>query len=98
MDKIYYVYVMANPKRNVIYTGITCNLTKRVWEHKEKAVEGFTKRYNVCDLVYYEMFDNPQSAIEREKQIKSWSRKRKDNLIKVMNPILEDLYENIISW
>lgn len=89
---------MGNPKRNVIYVGITCNLIKRVWEHKEKVVEGFTKRYNVCDLIYYEILDDPQSAIEREKQIKSWSRKRKDDLIKMMNPTLKDLYEDVVSW
>lgn len=92
------MFVMGNPKRNVIYVGTTCNLIKRVWEHKEKVTESFTKRYNVCDLIYYEIFDNPQFAIEREKQIKSWSRKRKDDLIKIMNPTLKDLYEDIISW
>lgn len=86
---------MGNPKRNVLYTGITSNLVRRVWEHKNKLVEGFTQRYNVIDLLCYEVFETPLEAIEREKQIKSWSRKRKDKLIQVSNPTLKDLFEEI---
>jgi putative endonuclease len=89
---------MGNLKRNVIYTGITSNLIKRVWEHKTKLVGGFTQRYNVVDLVYYEIFETPTEAIEREKQIKSWSRKRKDVFIQTFNPTLKDLSDNINSW
>lgn len=98
MDKNYYIYVMSNPKRNVIYTGITSNLVRRVWGHKENTIEGFTGKYNVCDLIYYEIFDDPNLAIKKEKRIKSWSRRRKDNLIKTKNPTLKDLYPEIICW
>ena len=97
-QRYFYVYIMGNPKRNVLYTGITSNLMKRVWEHKEKLVEGFTKRYNVVDLLYYEIFETSIEAIEREKQIKSWSRKRKDELIQSSNHSLKDLSEEINSW
>ena len=89
---------MSNPKRNVIYTGITGNLIQRVWEHKDKIVGGFTQKYNVIDLLHYEIFETPIEAIEREKQIKSWSRKRKDRLIQTSNPTLKDLSDNINSW
>lgn len=96
-QKYFYVYIMGNPKRNVLYTGITSNLIKRVWEHKEKLVEGFTKRYNVVDLLHYEIYETPTEAIEREKQIKSWSRRKKGGLINSSNPILKDLSEEIAS-
>lgn len=95
-SKQYFVYIMSNKIRTVLYVGITSNLIKRVWEHKNNVVKGFTKKYRVHDLVYYEIFDNSTNAIEREKQIKSWSRKRKDELIKTMNPKLRDLYEDLI--
>jgi len=87
---------MSNFKRNVLYAGVTNNLKRRVWEHKQNLVKGFTQKYQIHDLIYYEIFSNPISAIEREKQIKSWSRKRKDELIKTMNPDLKDLYGEII--
>lgn len=96
--RYFYVYIMSNPKRNVVYTGITGNLIKRVWEHRNKIVGGFTQKYNVIDLIYYEVFETPLEAIEREKQIKSWSRKRKDKLIKTVNPTLKDLSDEINSW
>ena len=90
-----YVYFLTNKTNRVIYTGVTSNLKKRVHEHKQKMVEGFTKKYNVHKLVYYECFDSIEDAISREKQIKAGSRRKKDALIKAMNPTLEDLYDGI---
>lgn len=95
-DYNYYIYILSNVTRTVLYTGVTNNLVKRVWEHKHDLVKGFTNKYHVHDLVYYESFDNIQSAIEREKQIKSWSRKRKDELIVGVNPSKKDLYSELI--
>jgi len=76
----------------VIYAGVTSNLQKRIYEHKEKMVDGFTKKYNVDKLVYYETFDNIEDAISREKQIKAGSRKKKIDLINSINPDYKDLY------
>lgn len=87
---------MSNKIRTVLYVGITSNLIKRAWQHKNDLVKGFTKKYRVHDLIYYEVFNNVIDAIEREKQIKSWSRKRKNDLIKTMNPKLKDLYEKLL--
>ena len=85
-----------NHKRNVVYIGITRNLVKRVWEHKQDLVEGFTATYKVHTLVYFEVFEDPQSAIQREKQLKKWSRQKKNALIATINPTLKDLYPSII--
>ena len=95
MHKQYYVYIMTNNSNQVLYTGITNNLKKRVYEHKEKLVEGFTKRYNVTKLVYFEISDDIQSAISREKQIKSGSRQRKIDLINSINNKWLDLYSKL---
>ncbi|MFN8476029.1 MAG: GIY-YIG nuclease family protein [Anaerolineae bacterium] len=91
----YYVYVMANPHNTVLYTGVTSNLARRVYEHREKLVDGFTKRYNVVKLVYYEVYEDALTAIGREKQIKSGSRKKKMALIDAMNPMWRDLYDEL---
>jgi len=96
-EQPFYIYLMSNPDRTVLYTGVTRNLMKRVWQHKEKVVDGFTKKYNVTDLVYYEIFDSPLEAIEREKQIKSWSRKRKNQMVEAENSSWKDLYDEIVS-
>jgi len=96
MTKQSYIYIMTNYNETVIYTGVTSNLPKRVFEHKNKLLEGFTKNYNVTKLVYYEVFDNIENAILREKQIKAGSRENKLKLIKAFNPRWDDLYENII--
>ena len=96
LNKQYYVYILSNFKRNVLYVGVTSNLIRRVWQHKQDLIKGFTQMYQVHYLVYYEIFDNPTSAIEREKQIKSWSRRKKDELILKFNPKLIDLYDKII--
>lgn len=95
MEKHGYAYLLMNNTNTVIYTGVTSNLQKRIFEHKEKLVEGFTKRYNVSKLAYFEQFDNIVFAIKREKQIKAGSRQDKINLIKTANPKFEDLYSNL---
>ncbi len=77
MNKQYYVYIMNNKSNNVLYTGMTNNLIRRVYEHKEKMIDGFTKKYNCTKLVYYEIFNDPYNAIAREKQIKAGSRNKK---------------------
>ncbi len=90
-EKIYCVYIMTNQRNTVLYTGVTSGLSKRVYDHKTKAVKGFTSKYNINKLVYYEVFDNPLDAITREKQIKAGSRKKKIDLINKLNPEWKDL-------
>ena len=93
----YYVYILSNNHRNVIYTGITNDLARRVYEHKKHLDKGsFTSRYNVENLVFYEVTTDVDSAIAREKQIKGWNRKRKEKLIEAKNPNWNDLYESIL--
>ncbi len=86
----YYVYIMTNKSRT-LYTGVTNNLERRVYEHKAKLVEGFTKRYNVNRLVYFEITNDVMSAIEREKEIKGWVRRKKVALVQAANPAWADL-------
>jgi putative endonuclease len=95
VSKQFYVYIVSNYLNSVLYTGITNNICKRVWEHKQELVSGFTKTYHVHNLVYFEIFSDPLSAIEREKQIKGWSRKKKNILILKKNPELKDLYPDL---
>lgn len=95
MNKQYYVYMMTNERDTVIYTGVTNDLKRRVFEHKEKLAKGFTKKYNVTKLVYYEVFDSIENAIMREKQIKSGTRQRKIDLINSMNTEWRDLYQEL---
>jgi putative endonuclease len=95
MEKHYYVYILTNKNNSVLYTGITSNLPQRIHQHKEKMVEGFTKRYNLNKLVYYEVFGDPYSAISREKQIKAGSRRKKITLIEGMNNNWRDLSEEL---
>ena len=93
----YYVYILSNNHRNVIYTGITNDLVRRVYEHKKHLDKGsFTSRYNVENLVFYEVTTDIDSAIAREKQIKGWNRKRKEKLIEARNPNWNDLYEQML--
>ena len=93
----YYVYILTNEKGNVLYTGVTNDLIKRVFEHKHHLDKGsFTARYNVEKLVYFEMTSDVKAAIEREKQIKGWNRKRKNQLVESMNPEFKDLYEGLL--
>ena len=86
-----YVYIMTNPNKSVLYTGVTNDLARRVLEHRSKINAGFTKRYNVTLLLHYEEIPDPVCAIAREKQIKSWSRARKEDLIAQTNPFWRDL-------
>jgi len=95
MSRQYYVYLMTNKHNTVLYTGITNNLKRRVYEHKEKLVAGFTKKYNITKLVYYEVFEDPENAILREKQIKAGSRQKKIQLIRSINRGWQDLYKEI---
>jgi len=90
--KNYCIYILTNRNNTVLYVGITNNLTRRIWEHKSKLIEGFTKKYNVDKLVYYEIFDNPTEAIKREKQLKAGSRKKKIELVNNFNPDWKELY------
>ncbi|MBR1908904.1 GIY-YIG nuclease family protein [bacterium] len=94
MNKTYAVYILTNYNETTFYIGVTGDLQKRIWEHKNKVVEGFTKKYNVDKLVYYELTENVESALNREKQLKRWHRQWKINLIKEMNPEFKDLSEN----
>ena len=94
-EKQYYVYIMTNKRNTVLYTGITNDLKRRVYEHKAKLVEGFTKRYNVNELIYYEASRDIESVILREKQIKGGSRTKKMELVNSMNPEWKDLYDDL---
>jgi putative endonuclease len=96
MNKLYCVYIMTNQRNSVLYTGVTSDLAKRVYQHKNKLVDGFTKKYKICKLVYYECYDNVGTAIMREKQIKAGSRKKKIELINSMNPDWLDLSDEIL--
>ena len=90
---LYYVYIMASDKNGTLYTGVTNDIARRSFEHKTHLNENsFSARYNVDKLVYVEVFDNPSYAIQREKQIKSWSRNKKKDLIESMNPDWDDLF------
>ncbi|MFO8100986.1 MAG: GIY-YIG nuclease family protein [Dehalococcoidia bacterium] len=95
MTEQYYVYIMTNEHNTVLYVGVTSNLIERVYQHKQKFVDGFTKKYNVDKLVYYETTNSIEAAINREKQLKKGSRKKKIELINQMNPNWEDLYEHL---
>ncbi len=91
MGKSYYVYIATNNRNTVFYTGITNDLSRRIFEHKNKLVKGFTSQYNITKLVYYEVFNSPEEAIVAEKKIKGWIRKKKIDLIKNINPEFRDL-------
>ena len=97
MGRDYYVYILASKRNGTLYTGITSDLIKRVWEHKEKVVDGFTKKYNVDMLVYFEHFQDSENTIMREKRLKKYPRRWKLNLIEKENPQWKDLYKELIS-
>lgn len=92
MQKTYYVYILASKKRGTLYIGVTNDLRKRVYEHKNRLVNGFTKRYNIHMLVYYKQTINIESTLQREKQLKKWYRAWKIELIEKQNPEWDDLY------
>ncbi len=96
MNNPSYIYIITNHNNTTLYTGVTTNLVKRIWEHKNEIVEGFSKKYKLHKLVYYEVIDNIVEAIEREKYIKGKTRKYKINLIEQENKEWKDLYEEII--
>ena len=89
--KTFYVYIMASQKYGTLYIGVTNDLTKRIYQHKQNMVKGFTQKYQLSKLVYYEEFDTPAAAIMREKELKGWIRKRKVDLIRTKNPTFRDL-------
>jgi putative endonuclease len=94
---MYYVYIIASKKNGTIYTGVTRDLIKRSYQHKTNLVKGFTQKYNVHTLVYYESSKDIESAIEREKQLKNWRRNWKVQLIEKNNPEWEDLYDELVK-
>jgi putative endonuclease len=95
--KHYYTYILASRPKGTLYIGVTSDLVKRIWEHKNKVIEGFTEKYNVARLVHYEVFDDPENAIKREKRLKHWDRQWKIDLIESTNPAWNDLYDHILS-
>lgn len=92
---MHYVYILASQKNGTLYVGVTTDLQKRIWQHKNEQVEGFTKKYSVKNLVYFEIYEDYWDAANREKRIKKWNREWKINLIVKDNPEWEDLYETL---
>ncbi len=95
ISRYYFIYILTNKSNRVLYTGVTSNLKKRIWEHKQKLVKGFTSKYNIDKLVYFEVFNDIKLAIQREKQIKAGSRIKKTSLIEKTNPEYRDLYNEL---
>ena len=96
MKKSGFIYILTNKINNVLYTGVTSDLVKRIWEHKNKLAKGFSGKYDADKLVYFEIFDRVEDAIAREKQIKGGSRRKKIALIESVNPEWNDLYDELI--
>lgn len=94
-EKKFYVYILTKARNSTFYVGITSDLPKRIWEHKNEAADGFTKKYGIKTLVYYELFDDAENAIKREKRLKKWPRAWKMKIIEQMNPNWNDLYETL---
>ena len=92
---MYWVYILASAKHGTLYIGVTNDLVRRVYQHQNRITKGFTSQYKVHRLVWFETYDNPTSAIEREKEIKKWRREWKVNLIEHQNPNWDDLYDSI---
>ena len=97
LEKKYYVYLLTTWNNKVLYTGVTNNLERRIYEHKNKLNNGFTKKYNIHKLVYFEETDDILVAIEREKQIKGWLRVKKNNLVESVNPNWRDLSDELFE-
>ena len=95
MEKSFFVYILASQRNGTLYVGVTSNIVKRIWEHKNKLFPGFTKKYGVDKLVYFERYFDPENAIKREKRLKFWKRKWKLELIEKFNPSWKDLYDSI---
>ena len=96
MSKRMYVYILSSKRNGTLYIGVTSDLVKRTWEHKQGMVEGFTHKYGVKTLVYYEVHESPEAAITRENQMKKWDRAWKIRIIEKSNPQWDDLYEQIV--
>ncbi|HCS23380.1 MAG TPA: GIY-YIG nuclease family protein [Alphaproteobacteria bacterium] len=96
-NKQFYVYIMAKARNSTFYVGVTSDLVRRVWEHKQGVADGFTKKYGIKMLVYYEVFNDPEQAIHREKRLKKWTRVSKMKAIEQMNPNWDDLYGAICA-
>ncbi len=94
--KQFYVYILASKRNGTLYIGVTSDILKRVYEHKNNVVKGFTEKYDITLLVYYECYDDPQTAIHREKQLKKWERTWKLELIEEKNPNWDDLYDDLL--
>ena len=94
---MYYVYIVTNKNHTVLYIGVTSSLEGRIHDHRERLIEGFTKRYQVTKLIFYEDYPDPRSAIDREKQLKGWRREKKIALIEKRNPRWNDLFEEITA-
>ena len=92
---MYWIYIMTNINNTVLYVGVTSNLDQRIRQHKAKELGGFTARYNISKVIYVERYNDIRDAISREKQIKSWSRRKKEELIMRQNPLWRDLFEEI---
>ena len=92
---MYFIYIVSNLNNNILYIGVTNDLKRRIYEHKNKLFDGFTKKYNLGKLVYFETFKDVSRAIEREKQLKKWSRIKKISLIETQNPSWSDLYNKL---
>ncbi|OGK13548.1 endonuclease [Candidatus Roizmanbacteria bacterium RIFCSPLOWO2_01_FULL_38_12] len=97
MKNIGFIYILTSQNNTIFYIGVTENLIKRIFEHKQKKVVGFTQKYNLTKLVYYEYFENIVLAIKREKQLKNWHRDWKINLIKQKNPDFRDLFQELVD-
>ena len=97
MKEKFYVYIMAKARNSTFYVGVTSDLARRVWEHKNKVTEGFTEKYEIKSLVYYEIFDDAENAFRREKRLKKWNRTWKMRVIEEMNPDWKDLYEDVCA-
>ena len=97
MERSYFVYIATNKTNTVLYVGITNNLERRIYEHANKLISGFTSKYNINKLIWYEIFSSPTDAISAEKRIKGWRREKKTNLIKESNPKFLDLLEEIYA-
>ena len=97
MTKQFYVYILTSKRNGTLYIGVTSNLPQRIWQHKNNQLDGFSKEYNVKQLVYFEQHDTAESAITREKQIKKWKRAWKLKLIEKNNPQWKDLYDLILQ-
>jgi len=93
----YYIYILSNKRNGTLYTGVTNTLLRRVYEHKNDFVKGFTKKYGVNTLVYFEHYDDFEAALQREKQIKEWKREWKLALIEKANPLWQDLYDELLT-